>query len=59
MQSGNLNNEVDLFALAKKVWSYKKFIFLVTGATLLIAGLYAFAATPWYKVVTLVENWIL
>jgi chain length determinant protein len=56
MQSGNLNNEVDLFALAKKVWSYKKFIFLVTGATLLIAGLYAFAATPWYKVVTLVET---
>lgn len=55
MQSENLNAEVDLFELAKKAWSYKKFIFLVTGVTSLVAGLYAFASTPWYKVAALVE----
>ena len=55
MQSENLNAEVDLFELAKKAWSYKKFIFLATGVTSLVAGLYAFASTPWYKVAALVE----
>lgn len=56
MQSENLNDEVDLFELAKKTWSYKKFIFLVTGVASLVAGLYAFASTPLYKVAALIET---
>ena len=39
MQSENLNDEIDLFELAKKMWGYKKFIFLVAGTTSLMAVL--------------------
>ena len=56
MQSENLNDEIDLFELAKKMWGYKKFIFLVAGTTSLMAVLYASVTTPWYKVAALVET---
>ncbi len=56
MQSKNLSDEIDLFELGKKVWRYKKYIFLTTGAASLAAGLYAFVATPLYKATALVET---
>ena len=48
--------EIDLSELGKKVWRYKKCIFLTTGAASLAAGLYAFVATPLYKATALVET---
>ena len=56
MQSKNLSDEIDLFELGKKVWRYKKYIFLTTGVASLAAGLYAFVATPLYKATALVET---
>ena len=56
MQSKNLSDEIDLFELGKKVWRYKKYIFLTTGAASLAAGLYVFTATPLYKATALVET---
>lgn len=56
MQSENLNNEIDLFELWGKVCSYKKQICLITAVFTLLAGAYAFTATPWYKATALVET---
>ena len=50
------DEEIDLFELGKKVWNYKKYIFLTAGAASLAAGLYAFVATPLYKATALVET---
>ena len=55
MQSKKLSDEIDLFELSKKVWVYKKYIFLTTASVSLVAGLYAFTATPLYKATALVE----
>ena len=56
MQSKKLSDEIDLFELSKKVWVYKKYIFLTTASVSLVAGLYAFTATPLYKATALVET---
>ena len=55
MQSKKLSDEIDLFELGKKVWVYKKYIFLTTASVSLVAELYAFTATPLYKATALVE----
>lgn len=55
MQSKKLSDEIDLFELSKKVWVYKKYIFLTTASVSLVAGLYAFTVTPLYKATALVE----
>lgn len=50
------DNEIDLFELGKKVWRYKKFIFLFTGIVSLLAVVYVFMATPWYKATATIET---
>ena len=50
------DDEIDLFELGKKVWRYKKFIFLFTGIVSLFAVIYVFIATPWYKATATIET---
>ena len=50
------DDEIDLFELGKKVWRYKKFIFLITGIVSLLAIVYVFMATPWYKATATIET---
>ena len=50
------DDEIDLFELGKKVWRYKKFIFLFTGIVSLLAVVYVFMATPWYKATATIET---
>lgn len=50
------DDEIDLFELGKKVWRYKKFIFLFTGIVSLLAVVYVFMATPWYKAAATIET---
>ena len=50
------DDEIDLFELGKKVWRYKKFIFLFTGIVSLFAIVYVFMATPWYKAAATIET---
>lgn len=50
------DDEIDLFELCKKVWRYKKFIFLFTGIVSLLAVVYVFMAIPWYKATATIET---
>lgn len=50
------DDEIDLFEVGKKIVEYKKIIFIITFALTLLAGIYAFVATPWYKATALVET---
>lgn len=49
------SGEIDLFALFQAVWRQKKLISLVTAGMVLVAGIYAFAATPEYQVVSILR----
>lgn len=48
-------DEIDLRELFKTLWSYKKFIFIFTGAITLLSIIYVFLKTPIYEVKALVE----
>ena len=43
------DDEIDLFDLIDDVWSHKRWVFLGLFATIALAGLYLFKATPVYQ----------
>lgn len=45
----NQENEIDLLALAFKLWANKKFIGIVTGVAFVLGVVYAMLATPIYR----------
>ena len=49
-EHNNVNDdEIDLFDLIDDIWSHKRWVFIGLFATLILAGLYLFKATPIYQ----------
>jgi len=55
--NGNVNDdEIDLFDLIDDIWSHKRWVFIGLFATLILAGLYLFKATPIYQSETKIKS---
>ncbi len=48
-QQLNNDDEIDLFDLIDDIWSHKRWVFIGLFATVILAGLYLFKATPVYQ----------
>jgi chain length determinant protein (polysaccharide antigen chain regulator) len=48
-QRTNNDDEIDLFDLIDDIWSHKRWVFIGLFATLMLAGLYVFKATPVFQ----------
>ena len=48
-QQLNNDDEIDLFDLIDDIWSHKRWVFIGLFATVILAGLYLFNATPVYQ----------
>lgn len=49
------NDEIDFLNLFSKIWNYKIMVIVITLVFSVLAILYAFFSTPWYKATALVE----